>query len=139
MAKEYPSHPIPSCNALVRDGDRILLVLRGRPPLQGYWSLPGGGVELGESLAEAVIREVSEETGLRVEPTRFLGYADAINYDDAGRVQFHYVIMHFESRLLGGRLKAGDDAADVRWATPAEARQLQITDTVERALNWAGL
>lgn len=139
MAKEYPSHPIPSCNALIRDGERILLVLRGRPPFQGYWSLPGGGVELGETLAEAVIREVREETGLLVEPIRSLGHADAINYDEAGRVQFHYLIMHFECQLLGGDLSAADDAADVRWASPAEARQLLITDTVERALTWAGL
>lgn len=139
MAKEYPAHPIPACNALIRDGERVLLVLRGRPPFQGYWSLPGGGVEVGETLAEAVEREVREETGLLVESTRFLGYADAINLDGADRVQFHYVIMHFEARLLGGTLIAGDDAADVRWVTPTEARQLLITDTVERALAWAGL
>jgi 8-oxo-dGTP diphosphatase len=139
MAKEYPTHPLPSCNALVRAGDAVLLIQRGRPPFQGYWSLPGGGVEVGETLAEAVVREVREETGLLVEPTRFLGYADAINHDDAGRVQFHYVIMHFEARLLGGELCAGDDAQQARWVRPDEARQLPITDTVERALAWAGL
>lgn len=139
MAKEYPDHPIPSCNALICDGEQVLLVQRGRPPFQGYWSLPGGGVELGETLEQAVIREVREETGLLVEPIRCLGHADAINYDEAGRVQFHYVIMHFECQLLGGALNAADDAADVRWVTPAEARHLQITDTVERALDWAGL
>lgn len=139
MAKEYPSHPIPSCNALIRDGERVLLIQRGRPPFQGYWSLPGGGVELGETLAEALVREVREETGLAVAPGRFLDYADAINHDEAGRVQFHYLIMHFEVHLIGGELQPGDDATDARWVTPAEARELMITDTVERALTWAGL
>jgi ADP-ribose pyrophosphatase YjhB (NUDIX family) len=139
MAKEYPTHPIPSCNALVCDGERFLLIQRGRPPFQGYWSLPGGGVELGETIAQALVREVREETGLAVEPGRFLGYADAINHDAAGRVQFHYLIMHFEVQLIGGELQVGDDAADARWVTPAEARGLLITDTVERALAWAGL
>lgn len=139
MAKEYPAHPIPACNVLIRDGERLLLVQRGRQPFQGYWSLPGGGVELGETLAQAVAREVLEETGLHVESTRYLGHLDAINLDEAERVQFHYVIMQFEARLLGGELKAGDDATAVRWVTPAEARQLLITDTVELALEWAGL
>lgn len=140
MAKEYPTHPIPGCNGLVRDGERILLIKRGRPPLQGYWSLPGGMVDLGETLAETVVREVREETGLEVEVTRFLGYADdAIDHDQAGRVQYHFLLMNFEARLLGGELLAGDDAQEARWVTPDEARQLQITDTVERALAWAGL
>lgn len=139
MAKEYPAQPLLGCNGLVRDGERILLVKRGRPPLQGYWSLPGGMVDLGETLAQTVAREVREETGLIVEATRFLGYADAIDLDSAGRVQYHFVLMNFEVRLLGGELLAGDDAQEVRWVTALEARQLQITDTVERALEWAGL
>lgn len=139
MAKEYPAHPLLGCNGLICDGERILLIKRGRPPLQGYWSLPGGMVDLGESLAQTVAREVREETGLIVEATRFLGYADAIDLDQSGRVQYHFVIMNFEVRLLGGELRAGDDAQEARWVTPSEARQLLITDTVERALDWAGL
>lgn len=139
MAKEYPANPLLGCNGLIRDGERILLVKRGRPPLQGYWSLPGGMVDLGETLAQTVAREVREETGLIVEATRFLGYADAIDLDQSGRVQYHFVLMNFEVRILGGELLAGDDAQEARWVTGSEARQLQITDTVERALAWAGL
>lgn len=139
MARAYPAHPLPSCHALVRDGDRILLVRRARPPLVGQWGLPGGGVELGETVEQAVVREVREETGLQVEVSRFLGYVDAIERDDAQRVRYHYVISYFEAAVRGGELRAGDDASDVRWVTAAEARQMPLTDAVERCLTWCGL
>ncbi|HYG56974.1 MAG TPA: NUDIX hydrolase [Symbiobacteriaceae bacterium] len=137
MAREYPSQPCPSCHALVRDGERILLVQRGRPPFQGYWGLPGGGIELGEPVEAAVVREVAEETGLAVRVTRFLGYADGIQRDGEGRVQWHYVILYLEAEVTGGKLAPGDDAGDVRWLTVAEARQLPLTDAVERCLAWS--
>lgn len=137
MAREYPDHPLPSCHALVRDGERFLLVQRGRPPFEGFWGLPGGGVELGETVAEAAVREVREETGLQVQVTRFLGYADGIERDAQGRVRWHYVIMYVEVRVAGGALQAADDARAVRWVTPAEARQLPLTDAVERCLAWS--
>lgn len=137
MAREYPDHPLPSCHALVRSGERLLLVQRGRPPFEGRWSLPGGGMELGETVAETAVREVAEETGLQVKVTRFLGYADGIERDVAGRVRWHYVIMYVEASPVGGVLQAADDARDVRWVTEAEARQLPLTDAVERCLAWS--
>ncbi|HWI65459.1 MAG TPA: NUDIX hydrolase [Symbiobacteriaceae bacterium] len=139
MAREYPEHPLPSCHALVRDGERILLVQRGRPPFVGYWSLPGGGVELGETVEAAVVRELAEETGLHVQVTRFLGYADAIDRDEQDRVRRHYVILYVEAEVAGGQLHAGDDASSVRWMTVEEARRLPLTDSVERCLAWCGL
>ncbi len=139
MAREYPEHPLPSCHALVRRGDQVLLVQRARPPFSGYLSLPGGGVELGETVEEALIREVAEETGFDVRITRFLGYANAIDRDAQARVQWHYVIFYFEAEIVGGEGGAGDDAAALKWLTPAEARSFPRTDSVERCFRWAGL
>lgn len=139
MARAYPERPLPSCHALVRSGERILLVERGRPPFQGCWSLPGGGIELGETVAAALAREVAEETGLQVAVTRFLGYADGIDRDEQNRVRFHYVILYAEARVTGGELRAGDDAVNARWFTVSEARELPLTDAVERCLAWSGL
>lgn len=137
MAHAYPEHPLPSCHALVRSGDRILLVQRGRPPFQGYWGLPGGGVELGETVEQALLREVAEETGLEVSLTRFLGYADAIDRDSAGRVKYHYVICYFEAEVRGGTLRPADDAAAAEWVTLEQASTLPTTDAVERCLAWS--
>ncbi|MDB4897459.1 MAG: MutT-like protein [Firmicutes bacterium] len=139
MARAYPTHPLASCHALVRSGDRILLVQRGRPPFQGYWGLPGGGMELGETVEEAIVREVAEETGLQVTVSRFLGYANAIDRDEADKVRYHYVILYFEVQGVDGVLRAADDAADVAWVTPEEARRRPLTDAVERCLAWTGL
>jgi 8-oxo-dGTP diphosphatase len=139
MARAYTDYPLPSCHALIRSGDRVLLVQRARPPFQGYWGLPGGGVELGETVEAALRREVREETGLDVAITRFLGYLDGIDYDEQGRVRYHYVILHMEAEVTGGELKAGDDAAAARWMTAAEALQHPLTEGAQRCLQWAGL
>lgn len=139
MARAYPSHPLASCHALIRSGDRFLIVQRGRPPFQGCWGLPGGGMELGETAPEAAVREVAEETGLRVAVSRFLGYADAIERDEADRVRYHYVILYFEVQVIDGVLRAADDAAAAAWVTPEEARRRPLTDAVERCLAWSGL
>lgn len=139
MARAYPPYPAPSCHALVRQGEQILLVRRGHPPFQGCWSLPGGSVELGERVEEALIREVREETGLEVAVSRFLGYADGIQHDSAGQVQYHHVMLYFEVRPVGGQLRAGDDAAEAAWIAPAEVERLPLTDAVERCLRWSGL
>lgn len=139
MPREYPTNPIPSCHALIRSGDRILLVQRARPPFVGYWSLPGGGVELGETVEAALQREVMEETGLAIAIKRCLGYVDAIERDPADRVQWHYVIFYFEAEARETGVVPADDAAAARWVTPAEARTFEVTDAVERCLTWAGL
>ena len=139
LAREYPEHPLPSCHALVRNGGRILLVQRRRPPFVGHWSLPGGGIELGESVEAAIKRELAEETGLQVAVTRFLGYADGIEHDEQGKVRRHYVILYVEATPTGGELQSGDDAADAQWVTVTEARKLPLTDSVERCLAWTGL
>lgn len=121
---------IPCVGAVVRDEKaRILLVRRGRAPGEGLWSIPGGRVEAGESDAEAVIREVKEETGLVVDVGRFAG---RVTRDGPGGVVFD--IADYECRAVGGVLAAGDDAADVRWVAPEELRTLPTSEGLVEAL-----
>lgn len=103
---------------IVQEG-RVLLVQRGREPLKGHWSLPGGMVELGESLLAGVIREVKEETGLLVEPVELIELLDRI-HRQGERVRYHYVIADYLCRVTGGDLKAASDADAVRWVERAE-------------------
>lgn len=138
MARAYIGYPLPSCHAFIQDGDRMLLVERKYPPLKGHWGLPGGGIELGETVEEALLREVEEETGLKVALGRLLGYANGIERDETGRVRYHYVILYFTATVVGGSLRAGDDAAAARWVTPEEAGKLPLTDAVRRCLAWTG-
>jgi 8-oxo-dGTP diphosphatase len=137
MGRDYPATPIPSVHILVRRADRILLVKRGRPPFEGLWGLPGGAVELGESVQAAAIRETREETGLTVQVKRFLGYIDAIERDDQSRVRWHYVIFYFEATTLDQSLEPGDDAAAVQWVKEQDLDQYALTDAVQRCLSWA--
>lgn len=115
MAREYPAAPVAAVGGVVLQGDAVLLVKRAFPPRQGEWSLPGGQLELGESLTEGVAREVFEETGLRVDVGPVVEVFDRVHRDEAGRIRFHFVIVDFLCRAVGGALRAGDDAAEVRW------------------------
>lgn len=119
MQREYPLAPIVGVGAVVVDQGRVLLVRRGREPLKGRWSLPGGGLELGESLAEGVVREVQEETGLQVEAVEMIELLDRIQRED-GRVRYHYVIADYLCRVTGGQLQAASDAEAVRWVEREE-------------------
>lgn len=120
MRREYPDAPIAGVGAvIVRDG-LVLLIRRGQEPLKGEWSLPGGAVELGETLEEAIRREVLEETGLVVEPLRMIETFDRISRDAAGRVRYHYVLVDFLCRVRGGSLACATDAVEARWAGPDE-------------------
>ena len=123
MRREYPEAPIVGVGAVVIDGTKVLLVRRGREPLKGEWSLPGGALELGETLQQGVVREVLEETGLMVAPGGILEILDRITPDEtSGRVRYHYVLIDFVCHVTGGALCAGTDAEEVRWV---EQNQLQ--------------
>lgn len=115
MAREYPAAPVAGVGGVVIRGDEVLLVRRAFPPRQGEWSLPGGRLELGESLEDAVRREVREETGIEVAVGPLVEVFDRVHRDDAGRVRYHFVIVDYLCRPIGGTLCAGDDAADARW------------------------
>lgn len=125
MKREYPDAPIAGVGAVIvrvgPDGARhVLLVRRAQEPLKGQWSLPGGAVELGETLEEAICREVLEETGLLVETVDVVEAFDRISHDAEGRVQFHYVLIDFLCRETGGALACATDALEARWAGPDE-------------------
>jgi ADP-ribose pyrophosphatase YjhB (NUDIX family) len=119
MQREFPLAPLVGVGAVVVDEDRVLLVRRGTEPLRGQWSLPGGLLELGEALADGVIREVREETGLTVEPLELIELLDRI-HREGERVQYHYVIADYLCRVAGGRLQAASDADAARWVERAE-------------------
>jgi ADP-ribose pyrophosphatase YjhB (NUDIX family) len=120
MVREFPETPLVGVGAVVVQDGRVLLVQRGHEPLKGQWSLPGGVLEIGESLHAGIVREVREETGLNVEPVELIELLDRIHRDDGERVKFHYVIADYLCRMTGGVLEAASDAAAVRWVERAE-------------------
>lgn len=122
---------------MVRDG-AVCLVQRGSEPLKGYWSLPGGAVELGETVTDALCREVLEETGLTAVMERFLGFRDAIERDEAGHVRFHFVVFYYLARPDEGILRPGDDAAATAWVPLHRLEQYPTTESVRQCLIWAG-
>lgn len=119
MQREFPESPLVGVGAVVVDEGRVLLVKRGAEPLKGQWSLPGGLVELGESLIDAIVREVREETGLTVEPIELIELLDRIHRQEE-RVRYHYVIADYLCRVVSGKLLAASDADAVRWVERAE-------------------
>lgn len=125
--RRYPLRPILGVGALIFDGDQILLVERGKDPLKGYWSLPGGVLETGETLAEGVRREVREETGLEVEPLGVVQIFERIIRDAAGEAEYHYVLIDYECRVIGGSLRAADDVSRVEWVPRAKLAEFRIT------------
>lgn len=139
MKREYPDRPIVGVGAVIVRRGRVLLVKRGAPPLQGEWSLPGGAVELGETLRAATEREVLEETGLVVEAGAVLEVFDRIIPGADGRPQYHYVLVDFLCRVTGGELQAGGDAAEVAWASQEELEKYKLEksarDVIRNALD----
>ena len=132
MTREYPDRPLIGVGAIIIENDRVVLVKRAHPPIQGQWSIPGGVLEVGELVREAAVREAQEETGLIVEPGELLGVFDRILHDAEKRVQYHYVLIDFLCRRIGGELAAASDAAEVRWFTRAELTPLNLAeDTLE--------
>lgn len=123
--------------ALIFRRDAILLVERGREPLKGYWSLPGGLVESGERLEDAIRREVLEETGLQVKPVATHTIFERIMPDRQGRAEYHYVLIDYICKTAGGELRAGDDVSRAEWVRRAALKDYQLTegtlDVIEQA------
>ena len=130
--RQYPSRPLVGVGALIADSGRIVLVRRGSLPSLGEWSIPGGLVKVGETLKDAVIREAFEETGLQVEPYDLVELLERIFHDQAGRVQYHYVLADYLCRAVGGALIAGSDVTDAAWVDREQLPELGLAPVTLR-------
>jgi ADP-ribose pyrophosphatase YjhB (NUDIX family) len=140
--REYPTVPRVGVGAVVLDGDRVLLVRRGKPPLAGKWSLPGGLVELGETTREAICREVAEECGLQIRVGEVAGILDRVVRDAEGRIRYHWVLVDYVAFAESGTLCAASDADEAQWVEVDAVERLETTDglmdMIRRALAVAG-
>jgi len=127
VGRAYPSNPLVGVGAIVFNGSRVLLVKRGSEPYRNVWSLPGGGVEVGETLEEAVKRELKEECGIEIEIVRLAAVLDSIQFDAEDRVRYHYVLVDFEADYAGGHLVSRSDASESRWCTIDSLESLEMT------------
>jgi ADP-ribose pyrophosphatase YjhB (NUDIX family) len=127
MKRTYPKHPIVGVGGVVIDGGRVLLIRRGKEPLKGEWSIPGGMLELGEELVDAVRRELKEETGIEVEPLDCIIVFDRVTKEGA-RVKYHYVIIDYLCRKKRGKLRSGSDVIDAKWVKREDLPQYHLTE-----------
>jgi len=126
-ARTYPTRPFLAVSAaILRDG-KVLVVRRARAPASGVFSLPGGVVEAGETLAEAVIREIAEETALAIEPVALAGYREVVARDADDKVERHFVILPFAARWISGEPRLNEELSEWRWVDPAEVASLPTT------------
>ncbi len=137
MKRSYPERPYVGVGVVVLRGDEVLLIQRGKPPKAGDWSIPGGAQHLGETVAEAALREVREETGLEVRLGEHLAVVDSIQRDAAGVVAFHYTLVDFAAYWVAGEPVAGDDAAAVSWARIDELDRYGLWDETVRIIRLA--
>lgn len=137
----YPARPIVGVGAVVVEAGRVVLVRRRYEPLAGRWSLPGGALEVGETLEAGAAREVREETGIEVHVGPVVDVFDRITCDEDGRVRYHFVLIDYLCRPVGGALQAGSDVDAAVFAAPEELREFALTDkatfVIERALAMA--
>jgi len=140
LKREYPTIPMVGVGAIAICDGKILLVKRGSKPGRGKWTVPGGLVEVGETVQETVVREVKEESGLDVEVDRLIDVVDSITKDEEGRVRYHFIILDFFVKLkkkLEGenkKLKVGDDALEAKWVPLSEAEKYDLTKSFREFL-----
>ena len=134
MNRSYPTRPFVGVGAAIWRGDKVLLVRRGTPPRQSEWSLPGGAQHVGETVRDACLREIKEETDLDVEVVGLLDVIDGIFRDEDGKVQHHYTLIDFKARWLSGEARPGDDVSDVRWVSLAELGDYALWKETERVI-----
>jgi mutator protein MutT len=125
----YPEQPLVGIGAVIVSEGKILLEKRGNEPGRGQWSIPGGLVELGESTEQTLVREVREETGLEVESAELIDVVGNAVRDEAGKIEYHFVIIDYLTKIKGGTLKAGTDAEELKWVELAEVEKCDLTKT----------
>ncbi len=135
----YPDSPVAGVGTVVSNKGRLLLVKRAKEPNKGKWSIPGGGIELGETIFEAAKREVLEECSVKIEIERILDAVDNIVKDSDGRIRYHYVIIDLLGRYVSGELKAQSDAQECAWFTPEEVVSMDITPLLRAMLERQGI
>jgi 8-oxo-dGTP diphosphatase len=129
LSRQYPKKPVVGVGAIIVDGDKILLEKRKNEPSKGKWSIPGGLLELGESVEEAVIREVQEETGLEVYDPRLVDVVNYIRLGEKGAVIYHYVIIDYLVTSKGGKPEAASDADALKWVPFGEVEEYDLTES----------
>jgi ADP-ribose pyrophosphatase YjhB (NUDIX family) len=134
MNRDYPDRPFVGVGTVVWRGDKVLLVRRSRAPRLGEWGLPGGAQELGETIFDAAIREVHEETGLTVQPVGIITAIDLIDRQEPGFIRFHYSIVEVAARYVSGELQAGDDVSEAQWVDPADVPTIVEWSEVSRVV-----
>jgi ADP-ribose pyrophosphatase YjhB (NUDIX family) len=137
MKREYPERPLVGVSAVIVEGDRVVLVRRGTEPMAGQWSIPGGLLELGETMRAGAVREALEETGLQVEAGEALEVLDRIVPDASGKCRYHYVLIDFLCRRVGGELRAGGDATEARWVRESELESLGVAEPAVQVIHRA--
>jgi len=135
--REYPEHPIVGVGGVVISKGRVLLIRRGNPPLEGEWSIPGGTLEVGETMPEAVKRELAEETGLVVRVGEIIEVLERIFLDPEGRTKYHYVILDYLCEVTSGDARAGSDATDLAWADESELEKFGLNAAITRVIQKA--
>ena len=129
MSREYPSRPLVGTGALIFKDGGLLLVKRGAQPGFGKWSIPGGLVEVGEKVKDAMMREVKEEVGFDVEVVKLTDVVDTVTLDSNGRVQYHFVVVNYLARIVGGELKTATDILEARWVPVEEVEKCNLTSS----------
>ena len=132
--REYPERPFVGVGVVVLRRDEVLLVQRGKAPKKGQWSIPGGKQRLGETVIEAVHRELLEETGVKIEQTALLDVVDVIVPDGIGKIQYHYTLVDYQAKWLSGECRSGDDAEAVKWFTFEELNSLGLLEVTRKII-----
>ena len=132
MNREYPTRPFVGVGALILRDGKLLLSRRGAEPGRGKWSIPGGLVELGEKVQDAMVRETREEVGLDVEPVELMDVFDSITLDSQGRVQYHFVVVNFLVRVVGGTVRTASDILEAAWVPIEAVEKYNLTSLFRR-------
>ncbi len=137
--REYPKMPVVGVGAVVLNKNKILLVKRGKEPRKGYWAIPGGVLNVGETIENAIKREVEEETNIKIEIIRLIDVIEDIIYDDQGNVRFHYILVDYLAKYKEGELQAGSDVSDAKWISIEDLGRFKIAkttkDMIKRIIN----